>query len=336
MKILLVRLSSMGDLIHTLPAVEDLSRLRPDIRLHWLSEAGFADIARLHPFVKKIHEMRWRKWRKQLFKSETWHEIGRLKKELQQEKFDFVLDSQGLIKSALFARMADAQVKGLDKNSSRERLAALAYGQTFNVLKGKNAVWRNRELFAQVFNYQIPQLQRFGLSVPAEGRLKNLKTPYYVALHATSRDSKLWPVENWLDALTKLHNDRGYSIYLPWGNNIEKQRAQVIAAGLPFAVVCDKMNLLQAASLLEQSVGVIGVDTGLLHLANALDKPVVGIYTDTDPIKTGVQVSDWAKNLGGIGQIPVSEEVYQVFTDCVAAKKFDLEHKSKSASIETD
>ena len=215
-------------------------------------------------------------------------------------------------------------------------MAALAYGQTFNIPKGKNAVWRNRELFAQVFNYQIPQFQRFGLSVPAEGRLKNLKTPYYVALHATSRDSKLWPVENWLDTLTKLHNDSGYSIYLPWGNNIEKQRAQVIAAELPFAVVCDKMNLLQAASLLEQSVGVIGVDTGLLHLANALDKPVVGIYTDTDPIKTGVQVSDWAKNLGGMGQIPLSEEVYQVFTDCVVAKKFDLEHKSKSTSIETD
>ena len=110
----------------------------------------------------------------------------------------------------------------------------------------------------------------------------------------------------------------------------------MIAAELPFAVVCDKMNLLQAASLLEQSVGVIGVDTGLLHLANALDKPVVGIYTDTDPIKTGVQVSDWAKNLGGMGRIPVSEEVYQVFTNCVAAKKFGLKHKSKSASIETD
>ena len=328
MKILLVRLSSMGDLIHTLPAVEDLFRLRPDIQLHWLSEAGFADIARLHPFVKKVHEMRWRQWRKQLFKSETWYEIGRLKNELRQEKFDFVLDSQGLIKSALFAKMAGVEVKGLDRNSVRESLAALMYRQTFDVPKDRNAVWRNRELFAQTFNYQMPHLQRFGLSVPAEGRLKNLKIPYYVALHATSRDSKLWPVENWLDLLNKLYNDSGYSVYLPWGNDMEKRRAGIIAAELPFAIVCDKMNLLQAAYLLEQSAGVVGVDTGLLHLANALDKPVVGIYTDTDPVKTGVQVSDWAKNLGNAGQAPTPEEVYQMFTDCISVKKLTVRNQT--------
>ena len=99
MKILLVRLSSMGDLIHTLPAVEDLARQCPEVELHWLCEAGFADIARLHPFVKKVHVMKWRQWRKHLFQAETWREIGRLKTDLQAESFDFVLDSQGLIKA---------------------------------------------------------------------------------------------------------------------------------------------------------------------------------------------------------------------------------------------
>ena len=120
MKILLVRLSSMGDLIHTLPAIEDLARQCPDVELHWLCEAGFADIARLHPFVKKIHVMKWRQWRKHLFQAETWREIGRLKQALRQEAFDFVLDSQGLIKSACFAKMAKSPIYGLDKNSARE------------------------------------------------------------------------------------------------------------------------------------------------------------------------------------------------------------------------
>lgn len=120
MKVLLVRLSSMGDLIHTLPAIEDLARLRPDVELHWLCEAGFADIARLHPFVKRVHTLRWRQWRKQLGKTATWQAMASLRRDLQHERYDWVLDSQGLIKSAAFAKMAHAPVKGLNSRSARE------------------------------------------------------------------------------------------------------------------------------------------------------------------------------------------------------------------------
>ena len=265
--------------------------------------------------------MKWRQWRKHLFHAETWREIGRLKQALRQEVFDFVLDSQGLIKSACFAKMAKSPIYGLDKHSAREGVAAVVYAKTYAVPKGKNAVWRNRELFARVFGYAMPETQVFGLTVPEAGRLKNLEQPYYAALHATSRDSKLWPVENWRALLQKLNEEQQCNIYLPWGNETEKTRAEQIADGLPFAIVCDKMNLLQAAYLLKHAVGIVGVDTGLLHLANALEKPVVGIYTDTDPIKTGVQVSPIAKNLGNIGQIPTADLVYQMLMDCVAADK---------------
>lgn len=320
MKTLLVRLSSMGDLIHTLPAVDDLSRMRPDVELHWLCEAGFADIARLHPFVKQVHVLKWRQWRKQLFQTATWRELGGLKKALLGQHFDHVLDSQGLLKSAAFAKAANAPIVGLDFYSARERWATVLYNQTYSVPKGKNAVWRNRALFAQAFGYRMPSEQRFGLVVPEAGRLNDLSPEYYVALHATSRDSKLWPQQNWLDLLGKLHEHTGAPVYLPWGNEAEKQRAQSIAAALPFARVCDKMNLLQAAYLLQHARGVAGVDTGLLHLANALDVPVVGIYTDTDPAKTGVQISSWAQNLGNAGKIPAVDTVYRVWLDCIAAK----------------
>ena len=320
MKTLLGRLSSMGDLIHTLPAVDDLSRMRPDVNLHWLCEAGFADIARLHPFVRQVHEMRWRQWRKDLLSPATWRQIGRLKQDLQQQHFDDVLDSQGLVKSALFAKIAHAPVKGLDGSSARERWAALAYHQSYAVPKGKNAVWRNRMLFAQAFGYALPDEQCFGLVVPESARLPDLPAHYYVALHATSRDSKLWPIENWLALLQKLHDHSGLPVYLPWGNAAEKARAETIAARLPFARVCAKLSLLQAAWLLDKADGIAGVDTGLLHLANALDKPVVGIYTDTDPLKTGVQESAWAKNLGNAGCIPSVDEVYQALQNSIAAK----------------
>lgn len=320
MKILLVRLSSMGDLIHTLPAVEDLAVKRPDIELHWLSEAGFADIAKLHPFVKKVHAMRWRYWRKHLIDRQTWSEIGRLKNDLRQERFDYVLDSQGLLKSALFGKFAGVPMAGFDKNSAREPLAAMLYQHRFTVEKGRDAVWRNRQLFARMFDYDVPSEMRFGLQVPQAGRLNDLQQPYYVALHATSRDSKLWPVGHWRNLLALLNQYQQATVYLPWGNESEHIRAQQIAEGLPFAKVCDKLNLMQAAYLLDGAVGVAGVDTGLLHLANALDKPVVGIYTDTDPAKTGVQSSAWAVNLGNAGQIPTTATVYEVLMHCVSAR----------------
>lgn len=320
MKTLLVRLSSMGDLIHTMPAVEDLSRMRPDIELHWLCEAGFADIARLHPFVKKVHVMRWRQWRKQLQSIDIWREMGRLKDDLRGQRFHMVLDAQGLLKSALFAKVANAPVVGLDFHSARERWTALSYNHSYAVPKGRSAVWRNRALFAQAFGYEMPSEQQFGLIVPPEAALTGLAPHYYVGLHATSRDSKLWPVDRWLALFDKLHQHDKAVVYLPWGNEAEKQRAGQMVAERPFVQVCDKLSLLQAAYLLDNAVGIIGVDTGLLHLANALDKPVVGVYTDTDPVKTGVQQSPWAVNLGNVADIPMVDEVFDSLLACVKAK----------------
>lgn len=320
MKVLLVRLSSMGDLIHTMPAIDDLAKKHPNLELHWLCERSFFEIAGLHPFVKKVHVMGWRQWRKKITHIETWQEINQLKQSLRQEQFDFVLDSQGLIKSALFARLSGSPVLGLDKNSARESVASLVYQKSFSVVKGKDAIRRNRELFAKVFDYIVPDELNFGLVVPKEACFDGLSKPYYVALHATSKDSKLWPMDYWVELLKRLCADYHKVVYLPWGNEKEKLRAEQIASLLPFAVVCNKLTLLQAAYLLKNAVGVVGVDTGLLHLANALSVPVVGVYTDTDPAKTGVQVSRIARNLGGVHEIPSVDEVYNTLLSCIVAE----------------
>ncbi|WP_225747677.1 lipopolysaccharide heptosyltransferase I [Eikenella sp. Marseille-P7795] len=310
MKILLVRLSSMGDLIHTLPAVQDLARHCPQVELHWLAEAGFADIARLHPFVRKVIPMRWRQWRKRLFAAETRRQMRALKQELAGGGYDFVLDSQGLIKSAWFARWAGAPVKGLDKHSAREGWAAAFYAERFQVAKGRDAVWRNRELFAQVFGYCFDGAPNFGVRVPEAAAVQGLPENYRVALHATSRDSKLWPQQHWVELLNRLHAADGAAVWLPWGNEAERQRALALAWQVAGAQVpAERLGLLQAAYVLRGAHSVIGVDTGLLHLANALDKPLVGIYTDSDPVKTGVQTSAWARNVGGVGALPAVEEV---------------------------
>ncbi|MDO4433659.1 MAG: lipopolysaccharide heptosyltransferase I [Alysiella sp.] len=326
MKILLVRLSSMGDLIHTLPAISDLMQHCPDIELHWLCENGFADIARLHPFVKKVLPMHWRKWRKNLFQAAVRSQMADLRTQLLSERYDWVLDSQGLIKSAVFAKLTHAPITGLDKNSAREPWASWFYARQFAVEKGRDAVWRNRRLFAQAFDYQENHIVNFGIQVPTDiwqtlsGSL-NLSTQYHVALHATSRDSKLWAQENWLQLFQLLHETDGLPIYLPWGNAAEKMRAENMAAALPFLRVLPALNLLQAATLLQHAKAVIGVDTGLLHLANAADVPLVGIYTDSDPIKTGVQTSPYAVNLGGVGQMPDVQTVFTATQNVLTAKK---------------
>jgi len=322
MKVLLVRLSSMGDLIHTLPAITDLSRYRPDIELHWLCEKSFADIARLHPFIKHIHMLEWRKWRTKLFQSDTWRALGSLKTDLRQAHYQQVVDSQGLIKSAVFAKWACAPIGGLDWHSAREPLASCFYANKFAVKKGEDAVWRNRQLFAQMFDYQADGAPDFGAVMPenASGSLKHLPEQYYVALHATSRDGKLWAFGHWLKFLNKLYESDGLPIMLPWGNLAEKQRAEQMADALPFVRVCAPLTLLQLADLLAKSRAVVGVDTGLLHLANAVNCPLVGIYTDSDPMKTGVQSSDWAKSVGGVGQMPSVNEVFDLLEICLKNK----------------
>ena len=144
---------------------------------------------------------------------------------------------------------------------------------------------------------------------------------YHVALHATSRDSKLWASENWHALLTQLHETDHLPVLLPWGNDSERARAQAIAAQLPFAQVCPPLTLLQAAHLLAHAQAIIGVDTGLLHLANATNRPTIGIYTDSNPAKTGVQESPWAVNLGGIGQPPSVSEVFNAVQRCLQNKE---------------
>ncbi|WP_274572494.1 lipopolysaccharide heptosyltransferase I [Neisseria leonii] len=319
MKVLLVRLSSMGDLIHTLPAVTDLAQAEPDIELHWLCEESFADIARLHPFVRNVHTLRWRAWRKNLGSMETWRALWHLKETLMRERYDFVLDSQGLFKSALFAKLANAPLMGLDRQSARESWVSAAYNRTFFVRKGQDAVLRNRLLFAQVFDYALPPRLAFGAEVPPVVENPARHRPYYVALHASSRDSKLWRQDYWRELLVRLNARDGAAVYLPWGSEGERQRAEAIAHGLPFAHLCPRLSLMEAAALLQSARGVAGVDTGLLHLANALNVPLVGIYTDTDPQKTGVQQSVLAGNVGGVGQMPEPEAVYRALLRHMAA-----------------
>lgn len=307
MNVLIVRTSSMGDLIHTWPAITELKAHYPNIAVSWLAEDAFCDIARLHPAVTDVIPMQWRRWRRRLLLPATWRELGALRRRLRQQNWDLVLDSQGLLKSAAPARWAGGPLAGYDWNSAREPLASLFYDKKLSVSRSLSAIERNRQLFGRVFGYAPEGAPRFGVP-PGERPSWMLSGRYAVLLHATSRASKEWPETYWLRLGEELSQKHDMVMVLPWGNERERARAERLAGKLPAAVVAPRMGLTEAAGLLGHASAVVGVDTGLAHLANALNVPLVAIYTDTDPRLTGVVETPWATNLGDVGQCPTVEQ----------------------------
>lgn len=308
MNVLIVRTSSMGDLIHTWPAITELVRHYPNLKISWLAEENFSEIAALHPAVDHVIPLAWRRWRRNLFSVSTWKEIRALRRQLRSTHWDLVIDSQGLLKSAIPARLTGAPLAGYSWSSIREPLASLLYSKRYVVSRNQSAVERNRQLFARIFGYSTDGNAKFGIQ-NGERACWLPEARYAVLLHATSRASKEWPETSWIALGRQLAAERGLRSVLLWGNQVEKQRAERLASAIPDAVLAPRLGLKQAASVLGHAAAVIGVDTGLTHLANALDVPLVAIYTDTDPAKTGVIETAFAVNVGGIDQLPDVKQV---------------------------
>jgi heptosyltransferase-1 len=302
-KILLVRLSSMGDVIHNLPAVTDLFAHYPNADIDWVVEEGFAELPAMHPAVRQVIPFGLRRWRKARFNAAARAEMRSLRDRLRDARYDLVIDSQCLVKSAMVARLAKAPIGGMDWRGAREPLASLFYDQRIDVPWSINAVLRYRRLNGRIMGYEPKPRIDYGIQAPVMDLPWRPQWPYAVLLTATSRDDKLWAEANWV-ALGKQLAADGLAMVLPWGNATEQQRAERLAAQLPSATVAPRLSLGEAARLLADSCVAIGVDTGLAHLAAALGVPIVAIYTATDPAATGVIASTYAVNLGGIGQSP--------------------------------
>ncbi len=305
--ILLVKTSSLGDVIHALPAVSDARALVADVRVDWAVEETFAAVPRLHAGVTGVLPVAIRRWRRTWWRDAIRSEIAACVRNLRRQRYDAVIDAQGLFKSALIALAARGTRYGLDFRSSREPLA-LCYHRTFRVSWELHAVERNRLLLARALGYEVPAGCTYGISA-APRRFDWLAAgPYAVLLHATSGDYKLWDERNWV-ALGEAFNSSGVSCVLPWGSGGERARSERIAGKLRAATVPPLLSLDDLAGLLAGAKAVVGVDTGLAHLAAALGAPTVGVYCGTDPAATGIYGCARAVNLGGIGHAPAVNEV---------------------------
>ena len=294
MRVLIVKVSSLGDILHTLPAVTDAVRFNNKLRFDWVVEEAFVEIPSWHPAVDKVIPIALRRWRKNIIHTLRNNEFTDFKKQLQAVHYDLVIDAQGLIKSGLISRLSKGLTVGLSDHAIREPLATLFYNKVFTVPWNQHAVERVRELFSRTFNYSIDnQRCDYGLdpsllatrSTPSQSN-EYKKGKSLIFLHGTTWQTKHWPDYYWRD-LAQIAVENGYCVRLPWGSETELIRANSIAKGVGGVEVLAKMSLGEIAGQLLQASGVVALDTGLGHLAAALHVPTVSIYGSTDAKLSG-------------------------------------------------
>jgi heptosyltransferase-1 len=308
--ILFIKTSSLGDVIHHMPAVTEARKHRPGVRFTWLVEEAFAPLVALHPAVREVIPVAWRRWRKSLYSPATLAEIAGSLRAIRSAAYDDIVDSQGLLRSAVIARVARGRRHGYDRSSIREPLASAFYDIRHCVSRALHAVERNRILSGLALGYEPKGAPDFGLD---RARLASPGQRYAILLHATARPEKEWPLENWI-ALGNVLGRDGLELVLPWGTPSERARSEAIAAALPRARVPDRAPLDAVACLIAGAQFVVGVDTGLLHLAAALGLPLVAIFAGSKPSLTGPVGSGPLAVLGAEGKPPSVEAV----TDAVA------------------
>ncbi len=284
MKLLIIKTSSLGDVVHMLPALTDAVAAIPGLRADWVVEEGFAAIPRLHPAVDRVIPVAIRRWRRALGQASTWREMAAFRRALRAETYDRVLDSQCLLKSALLAFQAHGPRAGLDAASAREPLASRFYQYRYPAQRELHAILRNRALTAQALGYALEADApvRYGVSLSARAE----RATEVLCFHGTARVEKEYPEGDWV-ALAQQLVAAGLTPVFPAGNAREAARAGRIVVACPGSRALPAMPLADLIPLIAGTGAVVGVDTGLMHLAAALGRPGVGLYPATDPARFG-------------------------------------------------
>lgn len=302
MRVLMIKTSSMGDVIHTLPALSDARAQFPDIVFDWVVEESFAEIPAWHAAVEQVIPVALRRWRRHPVRTLRSQEWKAARVAIGRNHYDYVVDAQGLLKSAWLTWLAKGAIYGYDRKSVREPLASLFYQQRIAVSTEQHAVERIRQLLAAMLGYPVPagrgsygiDRAHFGGQVPEDS--------YVVFLHGTTRADKHWPEAYWKRLASEL-DARGVAVRLPWGNDSERARAERIAEGVAGVSVLPRLNLTGLATVIARSRAVVAVDTGLGHLSAALDVPTVSLYGSTRPALIGAY---------GEGQVHLQASDYPV------------------------
>lgn len=288
MRVLIIKMSSMGDIIHTLPAVTDATQAVSNIQFDWVVEEAFTEIPKWHKQVQQIIPIALRRWRKNIWQAIQSGEVKQFYTQLRAEEYDFVLDAQGSIKSAITTRLSRGSRLGMDKDSVRESLACLAYQQTFPVSWQQHAISRLRLLFSEALKYPFPMTSP-QYDIDKNNFCQNkivLPKDYLLFIPNTSCSTKHWSNQAWSLLLTKMTH-QGVRVYIPWGNEGERINANRLAKKNPLARTLPYLSLSEMAAVLANAKAVVTVDTGLSHLSAALGIPTIVLYGPTHPSLIG-------------------------------------------------
>ncbi|CAG4888042.1 lipopolysaccharide heptosyltransferase I [Paraburkholderia saeva] len=319
-KILIVRVSSLGDVVHNMPVIADILRRHPAAQIDWLVEESFIELVQLVHGVRRAIPFSLRRWRKRLFSLDNWREIGAFRRALAAEKYDLVIDCQGLIKTAWVASWARGPLTGLANRTDGagfEWPVRFFYDRRVPIAPRTHVVERTRQLVAAALGEPAPQptddidfgidTRQAALALSALGL--NLPVPYVVFVHATSRADKQWPEAAWIELGQALVR-RGVSLVLPWGSDSERETSERLAREFgAAAVVPPKLSLPAVVGLIDGAAATVGVDTGLVHIAAALKRPTVELYNFATAWRTGGYWSPNVVNLGTAGQPPTLQQV---------------------------
>jgi heptosyltransferase-1 len=319
-KILIVRVSSLGDVVHNMPAIADIRRRHPNAQIDWLVEESFAELVGLVEGVHRAIPFSLRRWRKRWLSPDNWRQIGKFRRALAAENYDLVIDCQGLIKTAWVASWARGPLVGLGNRTDGagyEWPVRFFYDKRVPIEPRTHVVERTRQLVAAAFNDPRPDpadhiefgldTRRAALALSQTGL--NLPVPYVVFVHATSRADKQWPETAWIELGQSLIR-RGASIVLPWGSESERATSEKLAKEFgAAAIVPPKLSLPAVVGLIDGAAATVGVDTGLVHIAAALKRPTIELYNFSTAWRTGGYWSPHVVNLGSAGQHPTLSQV---------------------------
>jgi heptosyltransferase-1 len=304
--ILFIKTSSLGDVIHHMPALTEAHRRLPGARFTWLVEEAFAPLVRLHPAVSAVIPVAARRWRRGLHSPAVWRETIAAVRAIRAHAYDEIVDTQGLFRSAVMTRLARGRRHGYDAQSIRERAASRLYDVRHRVSHDQHAIARNRMLTGLALGYTPDGPIDFGFD--RQKLAGNAGASYAVLLHATARPEKEWPEASWI-ALGQALKGRAASFILPWGNEAERARSERIASAVTAARVPEWQSLDAVARLIAGASFVVGVDTGLLHLAAALGVPLTAIFVGSEPGLTGPMGSGAIAVAGGKDEMPAVVDV---------------------------
>ena len=309
--VLIVRPSSLGDIVHALPVVQDIKQHRADTSVDWVAEEMFADLVRLNRNVRRVIPVSLRRWRHSPFANGTWREIAAFRAALRAERYDVVIDLQEQFKGAVIGLMARGAMHGADRSRTHEPMAALAYRHAHRIEPHQHLIDRSRQLAGKALGYEPIGPPQFGLSAAKTGESAAAipAGPFMVFIHSTSQEEKLWPEAHWR-TLLRHFTQEGVTIVLPSGNAGEMERGERLAQGINGVRVDARRGFAETASLLASADLVCGVDTGLIHLAAALGTPTIALFMASDKETCGAaRLGANAVDIGAYGVIPSPEDV---------------------------